>query len=74
MGPCASGVKEMKYLGVTIVSFRTFKISTEKSRRAFHRTANAIFGCIGRVATEEVVLQLLRSVCQFCYMALKLVH
>jgi len=36
------------------------KISTEESRRAFHRAANAIFGCIGRVATE-VVLQLLRS-------------
>ena len=50
----------MKYLiGVTIVSSQNFKISTEESRRAFHRAANAIFGCIGRVATEEVVLQLL---------------
>ena len=53
----------MKYLGVTIVSSRNFKISTEESRRAFHRAANAIFGCIGRVATEEVVLQRLRSKC-----------
>jgi len=51
----------MKYIGVTIVSSRNFKISTEESRRAFHRAGNAIFGCIGRVATEEVVLQLLRS-------------
>jgi len=40
-----------------------FKIFTEESRRAFHRAANAIFGCIGRVATEEVVLQLVRSKC-----------
>ena len=53
----------MKYLGVTIVSSRNFKISTEESRRAFHRAVNAIFGCIGRVATEEVVLQLLHSKC-----------
>jgi len=53
----------MKYLGVTIVSSRNFNISTEESRRAFHRAANAIFGCIGRVATEEAVLQLLRSKC-----------
>ena len=60
----------MKYLGVTIVSSRNFKISTEESRRAFHRAANAIFGCIGRVATEDVVLQVLRSKCifQFCYL------
>ena len=56
-------IYKYKYLGVTIVSSRNFKISTEESRRAFHRAANAnaIFGCIGRVATEEVVLQLLRS-------------
>ena len=46
-------VKEMKYLGVTIVSSRNFKISTEESRRAFHRAANAIIwlhrqSCYGR--------------------------
>jgi len=37
--------------------------TTEHSRRAFHRAANAIFGCVGRAATEEVVLQLLLSKC-----------
>jgi len=40
-----------------------FPRSTEESRRACHHAANAIFGCIGRGATEEVVLQLLRSKC-----------
>ena len=40
-----------------------FPRSTEESRRACHHAANAIFGCIGRVATEEVVLQLLHSKC-----------
>ena len=54
-------INEMKYLGVTFTSSRIFKISTEHSRRAFHPVANAIFGCVGRVATEEVVLQLLLS-------------
>ena len=48
-----------RYFGVTLVSSRNFKISTEEFRRAFHRAANAIFGCIGRVATEAV----LRSKC-----------
>ena len=43
----------MKYLGVTMLSSRSFKIFTEQSiRRAFHRTA--VFGRIGRVAAEEV--------------------
>ena len=54
-------VKETKYFGVTTVRSRSFKISTEESRRAFHRTANA--GCIGRLAKEEVVRQLLCSKC-----------
>ena len=50
----------MKYLGVTVLSSRSFKIFTEQSRRAFHRTA--VFGRIGRVAAEEVALQSLRSI------------
>jgi len=56
----------MNYLGVTIVSSGNFTISTEESRRAFHRAAillMPLFGCIGRVVTEEVVLQLLRCKC-----------
>jgi len=48
--------KEVKYLGIYLVSSKRFKISTEHSRRSFYRAANAIFGRIGRIATEEVVL------------------
>jgi len=33
-----------------------------KSQRAFYRSANAIFGKIGRIASEEVVLQLVMSI------------
>ena len=32
-------------------------------RRAFYRSANAIFGKVGRVASEEVVLQLIKTKC-----------
>jgi len=40
--------------------------------QAFYRAATVVFGRIGRVATEEVLLQLLRvNVFQLCYMALK---
>ena len=31
------------------------KISTDQSRRSFYRAANAIFGRVGRIASEEVV-------------------
>jgi len=33
------------------------------NRKAFYRSANAIFGKVGRVASEEAVLQLINSKC-----------
>ena len=42
---------------------KRFKISTEHSRRSFYRAAYAIFGRIGRIVTEEVVLHLLLTKC-----------
>jgi len=56
------------------ISSKRLKISIEHSRRSFYRAANAIFGRIGRIATEEVVLHLLLTnpnACLSCYMALK---
>jgi len=32
-------------------------------RKAFYRSANAIFGKIGRIASEDVILQLIKSKC-----------
>ena len=57
--------KEVKYLGIYLVSSKRFKICTEHSRCSFYscRVANAIFGRIGRIATEEVVLHLLLTKC-----------
>jgi len=31
--------------------------------KSFHRAANAIFGKVGRIASEEVTLQLIKSKC-----------
>jgi len=39
------------------------RITTEQSRRHFYRAANAIFGRIGRIVTEDVTLHLLRTKC-----------
>ena len=54
---------EIKYLGVHIVESKSFKISTDQSRRSFYCAANAIFGTVGRIASEEVVLHLILTKC-----------
>ena len=47
--------------GVHFVKFRTLKCSLDAAKRGFYRAANSIFGKIGRIASEEVVLQLIKS-------------
>ena len=56
-------LNEIRYLGVYIVSYRYFKCSLEYAKRSFYRSANAIFGKIGRLASEEVVLELIAKKC-----------
>jgi len=56
-------VSEIKYLGINIVTSRTFKCSFDQAKRSFYRVANSIFGKVGRIASEEVTLQLISSKC-----------
>jgi len=51
----------MRYLGVNIAASRQFRVSIGDAKRSFHRAANCIFGKIGRIASEEVVSQLIKS-------------
>jgi len=62
-GCVLSWVSEIKHLGVhtCIVNSSSFKCSLHAAKRAFYRSANAIFGKIGRIASEEVTLQLIQS-------------
>jgi len=53
----------MRYLGVFFVKFRVFKCDLDHVKRSFYRAANAIFGRIGRIASEEVIIQLIKSKC-----------
>jgi hypothetical protein len=50
-------------MGVYVVKFRYFKCSLESAKKSFYRAANAIFGKIGRVASEEVTLDLIKKKC-----------
>ena len=54
-------VNEIRYLGIFVVKSRYFECSLDYAKRSFYRAANAIFGKIGRIASEEVTLQLLYS-------------
>lgn len=56
-------VKSMRYLGIYIASARSFKCSLDNAKRSFHRSLNAVFGKIGRIASEEVTLHLVTSKC-----------
>jgi len=49
----------IRYLGVVMKRSRVFKCSIDYAKRVFYRAANAIFGKIGRIASEEVISQLI---------------
>jgi len=57
---------DVRYLGIYIVSASSFKSSLDNAKRNFYRSFNAIFGKVGRVASNEVIVQL--NVFQFCIM------
>jgi len=56
-------VDEIRYLGIFIVNSTKFKCSVNHAKRTFYRAANGIFGKIGRLASEEVIVQLLLHKC-----------
>ena len=56
-------VKELRYLGVHKLQSRTFKCSLSNHRKAFYHSANAIFGKIFLIVSEDVILQLIKSTC-----------
>ena len=54
---------ELRYLGVFIEAASSFKCSLDNVKRSFYRSFNSIFGRVGRVASNEVIIQLLKSKC-----------
>jgi hypothetical protein len=47
-----------------IPQFRVFKYLIDHAKRASYRLLNAVFGHIGRSASEEVVIHLVTQKCQ----------
>jgi len=48
---------------VYITQSRKFRCSLNHAKQSFHRSINAIFGKIGRTASEEVILEMVKSKC-----------
>jgi len=50
-------------ISIYIVKSRSFKCSFDHAKRTFFRSLNAVFGHIGRSASEEVVINLVTHKC-----------
>jgi len=56
-------VSSHRYLGVFLESSFNFKSSYSANKASFYEAFNAIFGKVGRSASEEVLFALLKSKC-----------
>ena len=56
-------VDNCRYLGVSFASGRTFRCCYQNAKADFFRAFNSIFGKVGRAASEEVVISLIRAKC-----------
>ena len=56
-------VNSCRYLGVHFVNGRTLKCSFDSPNSKFYRAFNAIYSKVGRAASQETVLALLRAKC-----------
>ncbi len=54
---------QLRYLGVWINRSRSFSCNFSNARKAFNRAANAVLSQVGSTASEEVILQLIKSKC-----------
>jgi len=62
-GQCISWVTELRYLAIFLTCSRIFTCSTDVAKRSFYHSANAIFGKVGRIASKETVLELIKTKC-----------
>jgi len=56
-------VDTISYMGIYITRSVKFKCSLSNAKECFYRSANAIFGKVGRIASEVFVLHLVTTKC-----------
>jgi len=57
---------EVRYLGDHFTAANKFCCSLNNAKRSFYRGFNNIFGKIGRIASENVIIQLFKAKCLPC--------
>ena len=63
------------YLGIYLKTHRVFRCCFDHAKRSFYKAFNAIFGKVGRVASEEVLYSYSKvNAYLFCIMAWTYVH
>ena len=62
-GLVVNWVMSVRYLRVYLESSFTFKCTFAINKRKFYQAFNSIFGKIGRIASEEVIFELIKSKC-----------
>jgi len=54
---------KVRYLGVYLVSSKTLSCNYDLIKKSFYRAFNAIYGKVGRLASVNVVIELLKTKC-----------
>jgi len=54
---------KIRYLGIYLKSAGVIRCSYDNAKRSFYTVFNVIFGKVGRLASENVIIQLLRTKC-----------
>ena len=62
-GQVLKWANDIRYLGTYIVSSSSFKCSLDNAKRSFYRSFDAIFGKVGRIASNEIIVQLIKTKC-----------
>ncbi len=62
-GPELEWTDTVKYLGVYLITAKKFTCSFDNAKKSFYRTFNSIFSKVGRIASEEVILELVNKKC-----------
>jgi len=62
-GSQISWCNNIRYLGIYLKAYRVFRCCYDHTKRSFYKAFNSIFGKVGRVSSEEVNVQLLKSKC-----------
>ena len=62
-GHILNWVQQFRYLGVFIDSASLFRCDFSDRKKAFYRSFNSIFGRVGRNASPEVIIELVKKKC-----------